>query len=49
MKTVTGGGGSVGLEAARAILESGGDVICLDRQDEPLQEPWGSPSPQKPT
>lgn len=30
----------MGLEAARTILETGGDVICLDRQDEPLAEPW---------
>ncbi|KAI9045158.1 oxidoreductase [Aspergillus affinis] len=37
---ITGGGGAMGLEAARTILESGGDVICLDRQDEPLAEPW---------
>ncbi|KAA8652572.1 uncharacterized protein ATNIH1004_001477 [Aspergillus tanneri] len=37
---ITGGGGAMGLEAARSVLESGGDVICVDRQDEPLQEPW---------
>ncbi|PLB46302.1 oxidoreductase [Aspergillus steynii IBT 23096] len=37
---ITGGGGAMGLEAARTILETGGDVICLDRQDEPLVEPW---------
>lgn len=40
-RTVTGGGGAVGLEAARSILESGGDVVCLDRQDKPLPGPWG--------
>jgi nucleoside-diphosphate-sugar epimerase len=40
MRAVTGGGGAVGLEAARSILESGGDVICIDRQDAPLQAPW---------
>lgn len=32
VRIVTGGGGSVGLEAASAILESGAGVICLDRQ-----------------
>ncbi|OHF04157.1 D-arabinitol 2-dehydrogenase [Colletotrichum orchidophilum] len=37
---ITGGGGSIGLEVARSVLESGGDVICIDRQDDPLKEPW---------
>ncbi|KXH29114.1 Rieske domain-containing protein [Colletotrichum simmondsii] len=37
---VTGGGGSMGLEVARSVLESGGDVICIDRQENPLEEPW---------
>lgn len=41
---VSGGGGSVGLEVARSVLESGGDVVCLDSQDEPLAEPWGQSS-----
>ncbi|KAF3398789.1 hypothetical protein DPV78_007020 [Talaromyces pinophilus] len=41
---ITGGGGSVGLEAASAILESGAGVICLDRQL--LKDLWGlSPFP----
>ncbi|PNS14554.1 hypothetical protein CAC42_2611 [Sphaceloma murrayae] len=37
---ITGGGGAVGLEIARSVLEVGGDVICFDHQDEALQEPW---------
>ncbi|GME41187.1 short chain dehydrogenase reductase family [Neofusicoccum parvum] len=37
---ITGGGGAVGLEVARSVAESGGDVVCLDRQDSPLSEPW---------
>ena len=37
---VTGGGGAVGLEAARSILELGGDVVCLDRAESPLPELW---------
>ncbi|OJD29612.1 short chain dehydrogenase reductase family [Diplodia corticola] len=37
---ISGGGGSVGLEVARSVLESGGDVVCLDSQAEPLPEPW---------
>ncbi|KAK1724854.1 dehydrogenase with different specificitie [Colletotrichum acutatum] len=37
---ITGGGGSMGLEVARSVLESGGDVICIDRQESPLEEPW---------
>ncbi|KAK1479143.1 short chain dehydrogenase [Colletotrichum tamarilloi] len=37
---ITGGGGSMGLEVARSVLESGGDVICIDRQENPLEEPW---------
>lgn len=43
---VTGGGGSMGLEVARSVLESGGDVICIDRQESPLEEPW-SKLPQR--
>lgn len=31
----------MGLEIARSVLESGGDVICFDRQASPLEEPWG--------
>ena len=37
---VTGGCGAVGLEAARAILESGGDVVCLDLPAEPPGDAW---------
>jgi nucleoside-diphosphate-sugar epimerase len=39
--TVTGGGGAMGLVLAGSILESGGDVICLDLADEPPKEEWG--------
>lgn len=42
-ETVTGGGGAMGLEIARSVLESGGDVICFDRQESPLVQPWGRP------
>ncbi|OHW99390.1 short chain dehydrogenase [Colletotrichum incanum] len=38
--SVTGGGGSVGLEVARSVLESGGDVILIDRQEQPLKDLW---------
>jgi NAD(P)-dependent dehydrogenase (short-subunit alcohol dehydrogenase family) len=37
---ITGGGGSMGLEVASSILESGGDVVCADRAEIPLLEPW---------
>jgi NAD(P)-dependent dehydrogenase (short-subunit alcohol dehydrogenase family) len=37
---ITGGGGAMGLEVTSAILEVGGDVICADRADSPLQELW---------
>jgi FlaA1/EpsC-like NDP-sugar epimerase len=37
---ITGGGGSIGLEVASSILESGGDVVCVDRAESPLEEPW---------
>jgi short-subunit dehydrogenase involved in D-alanine esterification of teichoic acids len=37
---ITGGGGSMGLEVASSILESGGDVVCVDRAESPLLEPW---------
>lgn len=42
----------MGLEVAGAVLELGGDVICIDRAAEPaLKDLWGaflspSPSPQ---
>jgi len=37
---ITGGGGSIGLEVASSVLESGGDVICVDRAESALEEPW---------
>jgi NAD(P)-dependent dehydrogenase (short-subunit alcohol dehydrogenase family) len=37
---VTGGGGAMGLEVARAVLELGGDAICVDRAEKPLPELW---------
>jgi NAD(P)-dependent dehydrogenase (short-subunit alcohol dehydrogenase family) len=37
---ITGGGGSIGLEVATSVLESGGDVVCVDRAERPLEEPW---------
>jgi len=37
---ITGGGGAVGLEVARSVLETGGDVICLDRAEQPLPNEW---------
>lgn len=37
---VTGGGGAMGLEATTSILESGGDVVCVDQQEEPLPDLW---------
>jgi NAD(P)-dependent dehydrogenase (short-subunit alcohol dehydrogenase family) len=37
---VTGGGGAMGLEVTGSILESGGDVVCVDRAESPLPEPW---------
>ena len=30
----------MGLEAASSILELGGDVVCLDRAENPLPELW---------
>lgn len=30
----------MGLEVARSILETGGDVICVDLAKEPLAEEW---------
>lgn len=38
----TGGGGAMGLNVATSILESGGDVICIDRMEKPLPELWGT-------
>ncbi|KAL5333606.1 hypothetical protein BJX70DRAFT_54799 [Aspergillus crustosus] len=39
---ITGGIGALGLELARAILESGGDVISVDCVESPPTEPWGT-------
>ncbi|KAK5092614.1 hypothetical protein LTR70_001997 [Exophiala xenobiotica] len=33
---IAGGGGAVGLEVAKSVLETGGDVILLDRAEQPL-------------
>lgn len=30
----------MGLEIARSVLETGGDVICVDQAQEPLQDGW---------
>jgi hypothetical protein len=30
----------VGLEVAGAVLETGGDVICVDNHDEPATDKW---------
>ena len=30
----------MGLEVARAVLESGGDVICLDCRDKAPEDEW---------
>jgi hypothetical protein len=36
----------VGLEVAGAVLETGGDVICVDNHDEPATDKWSkSPRP----
>ena len=36
-----GGGGALGIAVAGAILESGGDVVCIDLLPHPPAEPWG--------
>lgn len=30
----------MGLQVAKAVLETGGDVICIDRAKEPLKLEW---------
>lgn len=40
-QTVTGGGGAMGLEVAKSVLETGGDVICVDRAPTILTQEWG--------
>ena len=37
---VTGGGGAMGLQVTSSVLESGGDVVCIDRAESPLPELW---------
>ncbi|KAI8711961.1 hypothetical protein NCS52_01461200 [Fusarium sp. LHS14.1] len=37
---ITGGAGYLGIEVAGTILETGGDVVCLDVLDKPPAEPW---------
>ncbi|KAK2761826.1 short chain dehydrogenase reductase family [Colletotrichum kahawae] len=37
---ITGGAGYLGVEAARCILDSGGDVVCLDVVERPRTEVW---------
>ncbi|RSL43678.1 hypothetical protein CEP54_014991 [Fusarium duplospermum] len=37
---ITGGAGYLGIEVAGSILETGGDVICLDVLENPPAEPW---------
>lgn len=32
----------MGLNIAAAVLEQGGDVICIDRMVEPLPDLWGT-------
>jgi FlaA1/EpsC-like NDP-sugar epimerase len=37
---ITGGAGALGSAVVRAVLESGGDVICLDVVDVPVESTW---------
>ncbi|KAH0438177.1 short chain dehydrogenase reductase family [Colletotrichum camelliae] len=37
---ITGGAGYLGVEAAGCILDSGGDVVCLDVVERPRTEVW---------
>ncbi|KAF0324337.1 short chain dehydrogenase reductase family [Colletotrichum asianum] len=37
---ITGGAGYLGVEAAGCILDSGGDVVCLDVVEKPRTEVW---------
>lgn len=39
--TVTGASGFLGVTVAAAILESGGDVVCLDVMEAPKPDDWG--------
>ncbi|KAI0005729.1 short-chain dehydrogenase [Xylariaceae sp. FL0662B] len=39
---VTGGAGFLGLETAKAVLDSGGNVVCLDVVAAPPPESWNS-------
>ena len=37
---VTGGIGSLGQDVITAIIESGGDAICIDYSDSPPENDW---------
>lgn len=41
MCKVTGGAGALGSAVVAGILESGGDVVCLDVVDTPGEATWG--------
>jgi nucleoside-diphosphate-sugar epimerase len=38
---VTGAGGFLGTTVAQSIVESGGDVVCLDVVQNPASADWG--------
>ena len=38
--SVTGGAGALGSAVVEAVLESGGDVVCLDVVDAPAEGQW---------
>lgn len=38
--TVSGGAGAVGVVVGKAILESGGDVVFLDRLESMPEDKW---------
>ncbi|KAJ5105919.1 short-chain dehydrogenase [Penicillium alfredii] len=37
---ISGGAGDLGLAVAESVLETGGDVVCLDLRETPPAEPW---------
>lgn len=39
---VTGGGRGLGITFASAVIEAGGDVVCLDLLPEPSQPEWAT-------
>lgn len=51
MEKVTGASGFLGTTVAASVLETGGDVICLDVMDSPKSSDWGkiSNTPSKHT